>query len=121
MEGGKGDSWCCHALEERSEMEWMVLLCAGRWSEEGGFLVLNALEEGGEMECLGCYAHGRWREEGGCLVLLCARGREGDEMLGASMRWKMEGGRGMASAAPEEGSEIECLVLLRSGRRREEE
>jgi hypothetical protein len=80
-------------------MEWMLLLCAGRWREEGGFLVFYALEEGGEMECLCCYAMqgGGWKR--GFLVLLCARGREGDGMCGNAMVWKAVGGSGMPGAA----------------------
>ncbi len=35
----------------------------------------------------------KWREERGFLVLLCDRGRELDGMIGAAMRWKSEGGQ----------------------------
>ncbi len=76
---------------ERKELKCLLLLCAGRRREEGGFLVHYALEEGSEMECFFLYAF----QEG---------------ITGAA-----------CCLAIEEGSEMECLVLLCVGRRREEE
>jgi hypothetical protein len=58
--GVKRNGWCCEALE-------------GRRREEK---VIPALEEGSEMECLVMLCAGSWREEEGVPSALCDRERE---------------------------------------------
>jgi hypothetical protein len=68
-EGGRGDSWCFMRLrkEVRWTAWWCYALEDGGWKR--GFLVLYAAEEGSEMECLVVLCAGRRREEEGFLVL----------------------------------------------------